>query len=182
MKGRIVPVKLIAGLLFVRDESLKSALTLLNDHFKEADYISAPYPFTVSDYYCREMGEGLKRLLLSFEELVDPQILIRAKYISHAIEVKLSKGEGNRTVNIDMGYLDLHKLVLSSFKERGNKIYLGEGVWADLTLMYQGGRFEPFPWTFPDFKEGTYSRDLLSIRKLYKTALKSRGQEEVFDP
>ena len=62
-------------------------------------------------------------------------------------------------------------MVLASFKGRENKIYVGEGVWADLTLYYQGGRYHPLPWTFPDFRTEAYHGILRQIRERYKQDL-----------
>ena len=85
------------------------------------------------------------------------------------IEQALSH-KGNRRVNVDVGYLDLFKLVLASVKGRGNKLYLRDGVWADMTLLYQNGGFQSLPWTFPDFAAGVYNEDLRAIRDLLKAA------------
>lgn len=164
-------VKLIAGILY-RDESfLREALHALEDSFSPSDYRGGAVPFEGTSYYEEEMGSGLIRTILSFEKLVDPTVLIEAKINSREVEAAL-RFEGRRRVNIDMGYLDLHKLVLASFKERGNKVYLGKGVWADMTVFFRKGGVETLPWSFPDFKAGLYDRDLLKIRTLYRQQLR----------
>ncbi|GBE55977.1 hypothetical protein BMS3Bbin16_00174 [archaeon BMS3Bbin16] len=29
---------------------------------------------------------------------------------------------------------------------------MGEGIYAEVTLQYKRGKWEPLPWTYPDFK------------------------------
>jgi hypothetical protein len=79
--------------------------------------------------------------------------------------------ENGRLVNLDVGYLDLNKIVLASFKGAGQKIYLGGGAWADMTARYRGGRYQPFEWTFPDFRNGRYDEEFKTIRKILREQL-----------
>jgi len=98
--------------------------------------------------------------------------------ISNKVEQDFSEN-GKRLVNIDPGYLDFHKVVLASDKERGQKIYLGNGIYADPTLYYSKGRFHPYDWSLPDFKEETYYPEYH-----YENNFDSRGymyQQQVFD-
>jgi hypothetical protein len=71
-------------------------------------------------------------------------------------------------VNLDAGYMDYDKVVLVSAKYNGQKIYLDQGIWADLTLHYEKGQFNPYPWSFPDFKMGIYNDVFMEIRKKFK--------------
>jgi hypothetical protein len=137
----------------------------------EMDFSSADYPFDATDYYEPEMGGNLNRRLVSFLRLVPPDSLCPAKHVCNEIEDRLA-GEKGRLVNLDIGYLDPYKVVLASFKSAGQKIYLGTGVWADLIVRYRKGRFCPFEWTFPDFRDGRYDRDLLQIRQIYLRQLR----------
>ena len=165
------PVLPIAALLYRDEAQLTRALDALQGALAlRMDQRGAPHPFTMTDYYEPEMGAGLHRVLISLLPLVDPAFLAEARWRVHDVEQSLAV-DGRRTVNIDLGYLDLFKLVLASFKERGNKIYLGQGVWADMTLIYERGAFQPLPWSFPDFKSGTYQAELLSLRQRYKGLL-----------
>ena len=178
--------KLIAAILFRAEDGLRQAIARLETAFSPVDHLGAAHFFDRTDYYRAEMGGGLRRELVSFAVLVSPTELAGAKHAAAAVEDALRDPAGNRTVNVDMGYLDLFKVVLASFKARGQKLYLGRGVWADLTLTYSKGRFYSFPWTFPDFggdgsgvdntggdaSGGRYHADLLAIRERYRQQLR----------
>lgn len=166
----IDPVKLFVALLWAGEEALGAALERLRLRWGAIDFIGADRPFDLTGYYEPEMGAGLRRRLVSFEPLVPPGRLVAAKHESNALEAELAVGRGRR-VNLDVGYLDLHKIVLASFKGAGQKLYLADGVWADLAARYRAGRYQPFEWTFPDFSDGRYDGDLAEIRARYRRQL-----------
>lgn len=167
-------VKLLAAILYNEGAPLAQCQDMLQARFSPLDFQGKAHPFTHTDYYQSEMGAGLMRKLVSFTHLVEPAALVRARHVAREIEQALSI-DGQRRVNVDMGYLDLFKLVLASFKGRGNKLYLNDGVWADMTLLYERGEFRPLPWSFPDFAAGTYNEDLKAIRTLLKAQHKADG-------
>lgn len=167
-------VKLLAAILYAPEAPLEQCLTMLQERFSSLDFQGRPQDFSYTDYYQPEMGDGLMRKLVAFSQLVEPGDLVEAKLAAMRIEQALSQ-EGKRRVNVDVGYLDLFKLVLASVKGRGNKLYLRDGVWADITLVYQGSAFEPLPWTFPDFAAGAYDEELKVIRGLLKSAMRNDG-------
>jgi hypothetical protein len=166
------PVKLFVAALWSDGEALQSALGELRRHWGDMDYIGADHPFDLTDYYQSEMGGNLNRRILSFIRLVPPDCLCRAKHISNEIEDHVT-GEKGRLVNLDIGYLDHNKIVLASFKGAGQKIYLGEGVWADMVARYRQGKYQPFEWTFPDFRDGRYDSELNKIRRIYLEQLRN---------
>lgn len=169
------PVKLIAAILHHPEADLEEAFGGMAEAFSGIDIRGSFFPFLESDYYESEMGSGLLRGMVSFEQLVSPGDLAPAKIKARELEDHL-RGGGGRPVNIDVGYLDMFKVVLASFKGRSNKIYLSEGVWADWIMRYEDGGFIPFVWTFPDFKSGIYDPDLKRIRNRYKNQLRDRRQ------
>ena len=165
------PVKLFVAILWAQPGPLEQACGTLRSFWGDMDFSGADHPFDVTDYYEPEMGSSLNRRLVSFLNLVPPDRLSSAKYRCNEIEDQLA-GEKGRPVNLDVGYLDHNKIVLASFKSAGQKIYLGEGVWADLVARYRQGRYCSFEWTFPDFRDGRYDRELDQIREIYLKQLR----------
>jgi hypothetical protein len=166
------PVKLIVAMIWAdaaaRDEST-DRITL---EWGPIDFTGADYLFNVTEYYAAEMGSPLMRRLISFERLVGPDCLPAAKLCTNEIETAVAAG-GRRSVNLDVGILDHSKIVLASAKFAGQKIYLGDGIWADPIARYKAGRYQSFEWTFPDFRDGRYDRDLEAIRRRYMTQLRA---------
>ncbi len=169
------PVKWMIAALFSSPDRLRRALDRCIDHFGPIDFQSERYPFDATDYYTGEMGTPIYRQFISFSQLANPGRLASAKLETNAIETELAVA-GRRWVNLDIGYLDYHKVVLASMKFNGHKIYLDKGVYADPILSYRKGKFHPAERTFPDFKDPErYSSILLAIRDLYK-GQRQRGE------
>ena len=69
-----------------------------------------------------------------------------------------------RPINLDVGYVAPAKLVLASMKDFAHRIYLGRGVYAEITLQYRKGRWESLHWTFPDYASRAYDAFLTEVR------------------
>ena len=160
------PVKYFVALLWADATALPDAYARLTERFGGIDYEGPDRAFDLTNYYESEMGANLLRRLIAFETLRSPEELVDAKLACNAIEVALSNPQGRR-VNLDIGYLDHNKIVLASAKAAGQKIFLGGGVYADLIARFSQGLYQPFAWTFPDFKDGRYDAELAELRALY---------------
>lgn len=136
-------------------------------------YRSEPMPFAHTNYYTDEMGPDLKRIVFAFDELVDPKELVALKIWSNSLEETWSQ-DGCRRVNIDMGYVSLAKLVLATTKDHAHRLYLGQGIYGEVTLHYTGGEFLPWPWTYPDYASASYRQLFGAIRELHRLKLRLR--------
>lgn len=145
---------------------------MMQERWGETDLVSADFPFHETTYYEPEMGPGLMRRVYSFRELIPPDRIVEIKLATNNIEDRC-RGESGRQVNLDPGYLDTYKVVLASAKCGGQKVYLRDGIYADMTLFRYKGKWEFFAWGFPDFKSGKYDAVLNSIRDLYKKQIRS---------
>ena len=166
------PGKALIGVLFQKDEIYQQFLRHLETIEVEIELESEIFKFDSTDYYQEEMGSGLYRIFLSLKGLYPVEQSVSLKNETNSWENEW-KEAGKRTLNLDPGYLDLHKVVLLSGKEGPQKIYLGGGIWSDLNLIRKVGRFEALPWTFPDLRESRYHPFFERVRENLKLDLKS---------
>jgi hypothetical protein len=171
------PGKLIVGLFLKEREIIKSVAENLAANFGQPDAVSPWLSFHHTDYYDREMGRPLSRRLLSFGGLIAQDRLAEIKLLTNSIEEDFTFG-GNRRVNIDPGYLLAERFVLATGKNYAHRIYLRDGIYADLTLIYQGGKFCPLHWTYPDYTEGEILTFLGSAREKYLWQIRQRDNNE----
>ena len=169
---REFPGKALIGVLFQKDKIYQQFLRHLETIEVEIELESEFYKFDSTDYYQEEMGSGLYRIFLSLKGLYPVEQSVSLKNETNSWENEW-KEAGKRTLNLDPGYLDLHKVVLLSGKEGPQKIYLGDGIWLDLNLIRKAGRFEALPWTFPDLRESRYHSFFERVRENLKLDLKS---------
>jgi hypothetical protein len=161
------PEKLVMPVLISRMHLRSSLLEALQTRYGPIDYTSRDLPFSYTHYYDEEMGTPISRLFISFVRLVDPGTLAQIKLETNAMERRFTEG-GKRKVNIDPGLLNLSRFILASSKDGSHRIPLSNGVFAEITLMYEKGCYRPLEWTYPDYRSEEYLGILADIRKLYK--------------
>jgi hypothetical protein len=110
------------------------------------------FPFNHTDYYNEKMFLPLYKYFASYNIVESPANLALYKRLLVDIEKALSK-ENKRTVNIDVGYIALEKIVVASTKNFSHRIYLGEGIHGDLQFLRSGNKYKAQDWTFPDYKQ-----------------------------
>jgi len=71
--------------------------------------------------------------------------------------------------------------VLATTKDNAHRIYLGQGIYAEVTLIYRGRRFCPLPWTYPDYASGDYDPILRVIRERYMDQLRASRAAGLLD-
>jgi hypothetical protein len=121
--------------------------------------VSEAFNFTETDYYTATMGAGLKKQFLAFERLVDPAVLAGIKVATNKWEAEyaaLRRHPEHRPLNLDPGYITPAKLVLASTKDHAHRIYLGAGIYAEVTLNYRQRQWQPLEWTYPDYRRADY--------------------------
>lgn len=164
-------VKLVVGMISGRTPLFDAAQRELIAHLGPLDYESALMPWEFTDYYSKELGENLLRKFIAFERLIEPERLAEIKLFTNQLEDKFSEG-GARRINLDPGYLDSAKVVLATTKNRNHRIYIGQGVFAEVTLHFRGKSFRAWEWTYPDYATPEYIAIFNQIRRLYRGQLK----------
>lgn len=155
------PVSLIVGMLSASADLFDRAEAALSDRFGKPARASAVIPFDSTRYYEPEMGANLLRKFLAFDRPLDAADLVETKLWTNALEERLgaeSASSAARPINLDPGYVTLAKLVLATTKDRAHRIYLGRGIYGEVTLTYLKGAFQPMPWTYPDYRTAPYRK------------------------
>lgn len=163
------PVKLFIGTIFASEGILIAAKEKLKKKFGLLDFQSSSVPFNFTDYYEQELGPKLWRQFFSFQRLIDPAKLAAIKLYTNRLEKQFSRenNKPSRRINLDPGYICGSKLVLATAKDFVHRIYLRQGIYAQVTLYFQDGKFNPYAWTYPDYKSKAYSQSFQAIRELY---------------
>ncbi len=173
--GTAEPVKLIFS-LFAQDAGLiNETIEKLSAAYGQPDFISEVMRFDYTDYYGAEMGAELVRRFVTMEECVRPECLPDIKLATNEIENAVASN-GQRRINIDPGYLSKAHLILATGKSYTHRPYLRDGIYADLTLVYQGKKFCSLPWTYPDYADEKLLLMLGRIREKYLLQLKIAEQ------
>lgn len=169
------PVKLFFSVFAKEAARLNETIETLSFAYGQPDFISKMISFDYTDYYSAEMGENLVRRFLTIEKLIGPEELPDIKLATNGIEDQ-SAFNGQRQVNIDPGYISQANLILATGKSYTHRPYLRDGIYADLTLVYQGKKFRSLPWTYPDYADEKQLLMLGKIRARYLLQLKISGQ------
>ncbi len=149
------PVKLIMGLIIANAAPVDEARQHLEASYGKIDF-------------------------WSFEPLIAPDALPRIKRQTNQLERTFAWWDGQRgrrRVNLDPGYVDLAKLVLATTKDRQHRLYLGQGIYGEVTLRFTGGRFVPWEWTYPDYRTPEYLAFFDAVRRRYRQQLTTHSAE-----
>lgn len=175
-KRRIpAPALLVCSLLSAcMSEVYEPVLKFLEERWGPVEFVSRDIPFLETGYYDRELGTPIVRRFLGFETLLPLDGLAEAKLWASEVEAQFTEN-GRRLVNVDPGLLTQERLVLASFKNFTHRIYQGQGVWADLTLIWQGGDWVILPWTYRDYVNEEMRSVLTELRERYRDKLNQRN-------
>lgn len=160
------PVKLIVAAFAPTEALLQEGLAPLADLVGPVDYQSPPIRLDDTPYYASEMGPVLFKQYLSFAPLGTPADLPPLKLAAMNVERTLAV-DGQRRVNLDPGYIFAGGLVLSTAKFSGHRLYLGEGLWGELTLHYHRATWAVQRWTYPDYQRPDVQGFLSDIRRIW---------------
>jgi hypothetical protein len=160
--------KLVISVLFSKAGALeKRVMEDLEATFGKIEWVSERMPFFHTRYYEEEMGPGLFRRMTFFKEPVPSDGLVQIKHHAQGLEDRFRDLQGRRTCNVDPGLLSLENFILSTHKAYSHRIYLGEGVYAEVTLVFHKGSYRPLQWTYPDYA----SEDMIGLLNLARGIL-----------
>lgn len=168
------PAKLVTGMFMRRKELFGPVAAEMAASYGDVDLVSPWMPFDYTRYYEKEMGGPLLRRMIVFRRLIQQDELAAVKVKTNALEEQF-QDQDKRQINIDPGYLLLERFVLASGKNFSHRIYVGQGIYADLTLIYRHGAFQTLPWTYPDYADTPMTNFLSQVRAKYALDLRQQN-------
>ncbi len=158
---------LFIGMLYSDPALLNSVRQTLESEFGDPLTVSDASKWDYSEYYRDELGWPLLRTFIFFKKLIDPGSLADIKIRTNEIEESFSVGD-KRRVNLDPGYLTPSKIVLASTKNYSHRVYLGKGIYGEITLHYQNRTFRPHIFTYRDYRAKSCIDMFINVRSLLK--------------
>jgi uncharacterized protein DUF4416 len=158
-------------------DALEWAKNRLTEFYGPISLSSKDFEFDHTKYYEREMGPELRKRFLCFEKLASSDSLPDVKNRTIALERELAESHvfaESRPLNLDPGLLQLGKFLLATTKDQSHRIYLRDGIYAEVTLRFHDGAFEPWPWTYADFREPGYHEFLKAARLFFRAQLEAQ--------
>jgi len=168
-----IPREVMLFCSIIYRDSCEKALAMLTEFFGTPCFKSPDLAFDFTSYYEEELGAPLHRIVVAFERFVARDALPEIKLKTNAME-ESSIVNGKRTVNLDPGYLSLENVCLATTKPYSHRIYITQGIWAEVTLFYKDGSYQAFPWTYPDYASDELKQIFNSLRAIYKGRITCR--------
>jgi hypothetical protein len=94
---------------------------------------------------------------VSYEQLIPREDMVAIKRWTNEVESETALN-GKRRVNLDPGYMTLGQFFLATTKDQRHRVYVGDGIFVEPTLFFENGLFQPFPWTYRDYRSDEYLR------------------------
>ncbi len=170
------PVKIIVGILAAENNCLQNAIEMLQNQLGPVDMQSDIWPFEQTDYYRRQTGNNILRQFVSLQNLIEPGRLAEIKIQTNKMEQQLAQRlnlDLPRPVNLDPGIIEPSKLILATTKNYSHRIYIGNKIYAEVTLIYDRKKWRPFEYTYPDYRRTDYFRFFDKVRSRLLKQLKS---------
>ena len=170
-----VRVLLVTAVFSRHADVLAKARERLERVFGPIALSSPPFVFNQTTYYEPAMGCGLRKCLYAFRDLVSAECLPAVKLHTNALEADLAGSATYpepRPLNLDPGVLSLGKFLLATTKDQAHRVYLRDGIFAEVTLRFEAGAFEPWPWTYADYRAPAVRDFLRQARDFYRERLR----------
>jgi len=161
------PVLLLVAAFSRHEEALDWARGRATDAWGPIALESPRFDFVETDYYRASMGSNIKKCFWAFERLIDSGTLPALKIVANQWEAQyatLGRHAEPRPLNLDPGYLTPAKLVLATTKDFAHRLYLSDGIYAEITLSFRHGAWQTSPWTFPDYRRADYQEFFTACR------------------
>ncbi len=176
---RVEPVIRLCAVITRHAAARQWAIDRIGDRWGGTSIVSPEIPFEAGGYYTASMGSDLTKVLVATAGVCDPAELADWKHESNRWETEYAANfshEEDRPLNLDAGYATQAKLVLATTKDRDHRIYLRDGMFAEVTLCYVGRKWQSHRWTYPSYRAEKVSEFVTGCRNQLRAHLKETRQ------
>ena len=153
---KVLPGRLVLSIIYSSIDALADSLDLLERQFSRVQFETVDIPYSNEEKYT---------------EMVARDNLPQIKDICSRIEANFADRVDDfifRTVNIDPGILTPDNLVIASHREYNHRVYLSNGVFAEMALIFARGEFRRLPWTSPNYYHDEAIEFFLRVRNSFE--------------
>lgn len=151
----VEPVIRFCAVISRHDDLRQQAIEQLANAWGPVVTQSPDLDFKAGGFYAPTMGVDLKKTLVALQGFVDPAGLADWKVQTNKLESEIASATSHpepRPLNLDPGYMSQAKLVLATTKDRDHRIYLRDGMFAEVTLTYVGKIWQHHRWSYPSYR------------------------------
>ena len=178
----VEPVVRFCGVITRHEAARRWAMETLTKHWGVPVLVSPEIPFEAGGYYTPSMGPGLQKTLVAIEGFQDPAGLADWKLRTNRWEAEYAADSDHaeeRPLNLDPGYMSQAKLVLATTKDRDHRLYLRDGMFAEVTLTYVGKAWQHHRWSYPSYRTPEVAEFANQCRTRLRQHLKATRQFRV---
>ena len=175
----IEPVVRICAVISRHDDARDWGIQTLQDAWGAIAHQTAPLPFPAGGFYDSEMGPGLQKVIVAFQALCDCGELADWKLATNEWEKQFARDSDHtepRPLNLDCGYVTQAKLVLATTKDRDHRLYLRDGIFAEVTLNYVAKKWIHHRWSYPDYRTESVAEFATKSRNQVRAEVQRLGQ------
>lgn len=175
----IEPVIRICAVISRHETARQWAVSKLTEHWGEISTISEPLPFVAGGYYEQQMGPDLRKVMVACRQPCEPDGLVCWKSTTNRWETEYADQSDfaeTRPLNLDPGYVSQAKLVLATTKDRDHRIYLRDGIFAEVTLNYVAKDWVSHRWTYPDYRTEKMKAFVQQCREMLRKHISQTGK------
>ena len=175
----VEPVMRFCAVITRHADARSWAVDRLTQAWGEVSIISEPIPFEAGGFYTATMGADLMKVLIAPGKPLDPGDLADWKHQTNQWENEYAEASSYaepRPLNLDPGYMTQAKLVLATTKDRDHRIYLRDGMFAEVTLTYVGKQWVHHRWSYPSYRTDEVAKFAGACRDRLRRHLKETKQ------
>lgn len=175
----VEPVVRFCAVISRHQGATQWALQQIGEQWGGVQFVSDEIPFEAGGYYTPTMGSELTKTLIASEGFQDPAGLADWKHLTNRWEASYAAQSDHpepRPLNLDPGYITQAKLVLATTKDRDHRIYLRDGMFAEVTLTYVAKRWQHHRWSYPSYRTEEVASFAHECRRRLREHLKATKQ------